>query len=99
MDKSDTFVISYILHINVLEFLQENKIKLFIMSRYIINRAEQYTSVSEEGSGDWVLVLEDPGTLRGRSLLRLGWGAATGVPGGGDDTGESDEGGGGSPPP
>ena len=50
MDKSDTFVISYILHI--LEFLQENKIKLFIMSRYIINRAEQYTSVSEEGSGD-----------------------------------------------
>ena len=35
----------------------------------------------------------------GGPLLRLGWGTATGVPGGGEDAGESDEGAGVRPPP
>ena len=46
-------------------------------------RQKQYTSVSEERSGYCVLVLEDPGTLRGGPLLRLGRGGSRGVPGAG----------------
>ena len=56
-------------------------------------RQKQYTSVSEERSGYCVLVLEDPGTLRGRPLLCLGREGSRGVPGGVEDTGESDKGG------
>ena len=45
-----------------------------------------------------MLVLVDPGTLRGRPLLGLGRGVSIGVPRGCEDTGDSDEGGG-LPPP